>query len=106
MANQGYWKSLLNYDGEEKVKVGLRLKSAYTPYDSRDGKRYLVETFWPEGIDTYFLSPYAWVRELAPSYDMKEKAIWEHWSEEKFREKYETELQEPERRVGNCSNLS
>ena len=79
--------------------MGLKLKGAYAPCDSSDGARYLVETLWPEGIDTYFLSPYTWVRELAPSYYMKEKAIWDHWSEEEFWEKYEAELQEPQRHV-------
>ena len=35
----------------------------------------VVETLWPEGVETHFLFPYTWVHELAPSYDLKEKAI-------------------------------
>ncbi len=77
----------------------VTLKSAYLPYDSTDGARYLVETLWPEGVDTYGLSPFLWVRELAPSYDLKEMAIWTHWTPEKFRDEYKQELQEPESRT-------
>ena len=51
--------------------MGVMLKSAYAPYDSQDGARYLVETLWPEGVDTYYLSPYKWVQKLAPSYYIK-----------------------------------
>ncbi len=75
----------------------VTLKSAYLPYDSTDGARYLVETLWPEGVENHGLSPYLWVRELAPSYYMKETALWEHWTPEKFREEYRKELQTPQR---------
>lgn len=75
------------------------LKSAYLPCDSNDGTRYLVETLWPEGVDTYGLSPYDWLRELAPSYELKEMAFWKHWNSSKFREEYKQELQEPLRRA-------
>ncbi len=75
----------------------VTLKSAYLPYDLRDGARYLVETLWPEGVDTHGLLPYLWVRELAPSYDMKETALWAHWTPEKFREEYRKELQTAQR---------
>ncbi len=78
--------------------MGVMLKSAYAPYDSQDGARYLVETLWPEGVDTYYLSPYKWVQELAPSYDMKEMALWKNWTREKFQDEYKKELQEPHRR--------
>jgi len=65
------------------------LKSAYAPYDSQDSARYLVETLWPEEVDTYYLSPYKWVQELA---------LWKNWTREKFQDEYKKELQEPHRR--------
>lgn len=76
----------------------VKLKSAYLPYDSKDGARYLAETTWPEGVDTYRLSPYLWVHELAPSYDLKEMGIWKHWSPEKFKSEYRQQLREPQNR--------
>jgi len=77
---------------EGKIVMKVTLKSAYLPYESRDGARYLAESLWPEGVETYRLSPYLWVQELAPSYELKEMAIWKHWSPEKFREEYRKEL--------------
>ena len=77
----------------------VMLKSAYLPYDSNDGTRYLVETLWPEGVEMHGLSPYLWVHELAPSYYMKEKALGQHWGTERFRAEYRQELQEPHRRT-------
>ena len=77
----------------------VKLKSAYLPAGTDDGVRYLVETLWPEGLETQSLSPYQWVHELAPSYDLKEMAIEKHWEPEKFRDEYLRELQEPQRRA-------
>lgn len=77
----------------------IALKSAYLSYQPTDGVRYLTETLWPEGVDTFQLSPYLWVRELAPSYDLKETAAWKHWDPERFRAEYKRELQEPRRRA-------
>jgi uncharacterized protein YeaO (DUF488 family) len=77
--------------------MSITLKSAYLPYDSKDGARYLAETLWPSGVDTYDLSPYLWVQELAPSYDLKERAVWHKWTPEQFREEYRKELQAPQR---------
>jgi len=73
------------------------LKSAYLPCDCKDGSRYLAETLWPEGVETFALSPFVWMRELAPSYALKEMAVWKRWGHEKFRNEYKQELQEPER---------
>lgn len=90
--------TIASWDGRGKV-MGLFLKSAYLPYDSKDGARYLVETLWPEGVDTYELSPFHWVHELSPSYDMKAMSIWKYWSLERFRNEYRHELLGPERHV-------
>ena len=76
------------------MEMNVRIKSAFAPVDSKDGTRYLVETLWPEGADTYYLSPYTWAHELAPSYELKERALWKHWTRQEFREEYRKELQE------------
>lgn len=77
----------------------VTLKSAYLPYETTDGARYLVETLWPEGVDAFQLLPYLWMRELSPSYNLKEMAVWKQWSTDQFRDEYRKELQLP----GNAS---
>lgn len=78
--------------------MNICLKSAFVPPALQDGSRYLVETLWPEGLDTYTLSPYQWLREVAPSYELRQKADWERWDKERFQKEYWTELSQPERR--------
>lgn len=77
--------------------MSVMLKSAYLSYHPEDGTRYLVETFWPEGVETYGLSPFRWIHEIAPSYYMKQMALREQWSPEQFREEYRQELQKVDR---------
>lgn len=72
--------------------MSITLKSAYLPCESTDGIRYLVETLWPEGVEAHQLEPYEWLHELAPSYYLKEMALWKRWGPAKFREEYKQEI--------------
>ena len=80
------------------AKLNIYLKSAFVPSALQDGSRYLVETLWPEGSDVYTLAPYQWLREVAPLYELRQKADWERWDKERFRKEYWTELSQPKRR--------
>lgn len=75
----------------------IKLKSVYEPAAPEDGRRYLAETFWPEGTETRDLIPCGWAREVAPSYYLSETAHGQNWPHARFREEYERELLEPER---------
>jgi len=86
-------------DRTVKLLSDIRLKSAFVPPASQDGSRYLVETFWPEGLDVYTLWPYQWFREIAPSYELSQKVDWEKWDKDRFRKEYWTELSQPERKI-------
>lgn len=74
--------------------MAIVLKSAYEAYAPEDGERYLVETYWPEGVGTFDLHPYIWLRELAPSYELRSKAELEKWDYERFRAEYRKQLEE------------
>lgn len=78
--------------------MGFHLKSAGDPPAASDGKRYLIETFWPEGKEAFYLSPYRWLREeVAPSYLLQSKAEVECWPPERFRQEYRKELERREK---------
>lgn len=49
----------------------IRVKSIYARPHAEDGKRFLVELFWPEGIHTFLARVDRWYRELGPSYDLQ-----------------------------------
>lgn len=70
----------------------IQLKRAYDAASDTDGRRFLVERLWPRGITTEDLEMEAWVKEAAPSTELRR---WfnhdpERWVE--FRRRYVREL--------------
>jgi len=69
----------------------IRVKNVYSKALHEDGKRYLVELFWPEGIHTRDAAVSEWLASLGPSYDLQrfefDKGDWHN-----YRLKYEGEL--------------
>ena len=70
----------------------IQLKRVYEAAAEDDGARFLVERLWPRGIRKLDLKMDAWVKEAAPSSELRR---WfghdpERWSE--FRSRYFAEL--------------
>ena len=70
----------------------IQLKRAYDPASKEDGVRYLVERLWPRGIKKIDLVMDAWLKNVAPSTDLRK---WfshdpEKWTE--FQRRYTAEL--------------
>jgi uncharacterized protein YeaO (DUF488 family) len=70
----------------------IRLKRAYDPRAREDGWRVLVERLWPRGMKKEALEADAWLKEVAPSTELRR---WfghrvERWHE--FRRRYNKEL--------------
>ena len=70
----------------------IRIKRTYEPAERRDGRRILVERLWPRGIKKEALAADSWMKEVAPSTELRK---WfahrvERWDE--FRRKYRDEL--------------
>ncbi|MYN12113.1 DUF488 family protein [Pusillimonas sp. TS35] len=73
----------------------VKIKRAYDPAASGDGYRVFVDRLWPRGIAREDLKYDAWVKDLAPSPELRK---WfghkvENWAH--FRESYENELRDP-----------
>lgn len=71
----------------------IRLKRVYEPATPDDGARVFVERLWPRGISKQRAQFAEWVRELAPTPELRR---WyahrpERWPE--FRKRYLAELQ-------------
>ncbi len=72
----------------------IRLKRAYDPVEEEDGARFLVDRLWPRGIRKGDLEIEAWLKDVAPSDDLRR---WfghkpEKWDE--FKARYFSELDE------------
>lgn len=73
----------------------VRLKRAYAVPAKADGARVLVDRLWPRGVNKEAAQLKAWLRDLAPSNELRK---WFHarptqWPA--FRKKYLEELSEP-----------
>ena len=73
----------------------IGLKRAYDKPSSSDGARILVDRLWPRGVSKQAARFDAWLRDLAPSDQLRRwfharPAMWQH-----FRKKYLEELAEP-----------
>lgn len=49
----------------------IQIKRSYTAPDSDDGIRILVDRIWPRGIKKEDLKPDEWLKEIAPSDDLR-----------------------------------
>ncbi|HEY6990282.1 MAG TPA: DUF488 family protein [Bryobacteraceae bacterium] len=70
----------------------LKLKRAYEKAEGEDGARYLIDRLWPRGVAKASLKIDGWVKDVAPSADLRR---WfnhdpEKWNE--FRRRYFAEL--------------
>jgi uncharacterized protein YeaO (DUF488 family) len=70
----------------------IRIKRTYEPPARGDGRRILVERLWPRGMKKDALAADAWLKEVAPSTELRK---WfghrvERWQE--FRDRYQAEL--------------
>lgn len=70
----------------------LQLKRVYDQPTEQDGTRFLVERLWPRGMTKSALIDVTWLREVAPSSDLRK---WFHHDPERwdeFRRRYFAEL--------------
>jgi uncharacterized protein YeaO (DUF488 family) len=72
----------------------VRLKRAYEPAAPEDGVRVLVDRLWPRGLRKADAAIDRWMKDIAPSTQLRQ---WfghepEHWPE--FRRRYSRELQQ------------
>jgi|SRR4051812_39233453 uncharacterized protein YeaO (DUF488 family) len=76
--------------------MAVVLKRVYDPPAAKDGVRVLVDRLWPRGLSKDSAKIKLWMKDLAPSDELRK---WYHarptqWP--KFREKYLEELSRPE----------
>lgn len=70
------------------------IKRAYDPPARNDGKRVLVDRLWPRGLSREAAALDLWLKEIAPSTELRK---WfghdpDRWEE--FQRRYETELED------------
>lgn len=79
---------------EATAGMNLKLKRVYEPFDKNDGTRILVDRLWPRGMTKAKAGVDIWLKELAPSAELRK---WfghdpDKWTE--FKKRYRAELEE------------
>ena len=54
-----------------RVNLKVRVKRIYEPAEEADGYRVLVDRLWPRGVSKDGASLDAWMREIAPSAELR-----------------------------------
>lgn len=69
----------------------IRVKRVYDPPEPDDGRRFLVERLWPRGVRKEQMQMDGWLKDVAPSEDLRrwfghDPAKWEEFQHRYFAE--------------------
>jgi len=70
----------------------IRLKRAYDPASKDDGVRFLVERLWPRGVKKGALRLDAWLKDVAPSTELRQWFSHDPAKWIEFQRRYSAEL--------------
>lgn len=70
----------------------IRTKRVYEPAEASDGTRFLVERLWPRGVRKADLELTAWIKDVAPSADLRHWFAHDPAKWEEFQRRYAAEL--------------
>lgn len=70
----------------------IALKRAYEAASAADGRRILVDRLWPRGVAKERLRLHSWMREIAPSSELRKWSGHDPAKWEEFRRRYFAEL--------------
>ena len=70
----------------------LKTKRVYEPAEPSDGARFLVDRLWPRGIKKEKLEMEAWLKDVAPSPDLRKWFGHDPAKWQEFQGRYRAEL--------------
>ena len=71
----------------------IKLKRIYEKPDENDGIRILIDRLWPRGISKKEANLDYWIKEIAPSHELRKHFKQGNISFSEFKEKYKKELE-------------
>jgi len=71
----------------------IQIKRVYDPINNSDGTRLLVERLWPRGVKKTSLEIKAWLKDVAPSGELRKWFSHDPAKWNEFRNRYFTELE-------------
>ena len=74
------------------ARLAIAVKRVYDPVSRGDGRRFLVERLWPRGISKAKLQVAAWLKEVAPSTELRQWFSHDPAKWNEFQRRYRAEL--------------
>ena len=71
----------------------IKIKRIYEPHNASDGYRILVDRLWPRGIKKETANINIWMKEIAPSTELRKWFNHEPEKWKSFLQKYKAELE-------------
>ena len=72
----------------------IKLKRVYESMRNDDGKKFLVERLWPRGVKKTALANAVWLKDVAPSTELRKWFGHDPKKWEEFQRRYRVELKE------------
>ncbi len=70
----------------------IRIKRVYEPPSPEDGHRILVDRLWPRGVSKQAAALSAWIKDVAPSHELRKWFDHDPSRWDEFRRRYVAEL--------------
>ena len=85
--------------------MSIQLKRAYATRSESDGYRVLVDRLWPRGVSKQDAKIDLWLKEIAPSTDLRKWFAHDPAKWDEFRKRYAQELDNRPEIVEQLANL-
>jgi len=72
----------------------IKTKRVYEPYEPSDGLRFLIDRLWPRGIKKEELKIESWLKDIAPSNELRKWFSHDPSKWEEFKKRYLQEIKE------------
>jgi len=85
--------------------IELKVKRVYDDYDEKDGYRILVDRLWPRGLGKEKAKIDLWIRDIAPSNELRKWFSHDPMKWEEFKKRYFEELDKKPEVVGKLVKI-
>lgn len=75
-----------------KKKPVINIKRVYDPVSPQDGRRILVDRLWPRGIEKEKAKIDEWLKDIAPSNELRKWFFHDPSKWQEFRDRYKKDL--------------
>src|SRR5215211_2263252 len=82
-----------------KHDMTIKIKRAYEQADQEDGVRILVDRLWPRGLTKEKASINLWLKDIAPSTELRQWFGHDPTKWEEFKQRYLDELKENDEQI-------